>query len=224
MRPQSFLLGIVQAAFLRVVVAAGRLAAVSDPRSSAAVGGGVFSLVRSAALQRTPGFEWLRMEVIDDLAMGQMLKAHGASARVVNAVGNIWLDFYPSVRALVRGGEKNSFALFGGFSYLRLSFVITALLGLELGPCVLLAWPGIPSPIKAAAGLALVLTTSGGLLVNRWLARAASEVLLWPVAVLILLFGALRSGWLVSQRGGIEWRGTRYAVKALRAGRRLRFP
>jgi hypothetical protein len=31
------------------------------------------------------------------------------------------LDFYPSVSEFLRGGEKNSFALLGGFSYLRIS-------------------------------------------------------------------------------------------------------
>ena len=49
-------------------------------------------------------------------------------------------------------------------------------------------------------------------------------MLLWPVAVVILAFGALRSGWLALRRGGIEWRGTHYSVTSLRTGRRLRFP
>jgi cellulose synthase/poly-beta-1,6-N-acetylglucosamine synthase-like glycosyltransferase len=109
LRPRTFLVGVVQAAFLRLAVAGGRLATVADPHSSAAVGGGLFSLVRRAALEGTPGFEWLRLEVIDDLALGQMLKTHGAHARVVNAAGSVWLDFYPSVSEFVRGGEKNSF-------------------------------------------------------------------------------------------------------------------
>lgn len=224
MRPRTFLVGVVQAVFLRLAVACGRLSSVADPRSSAAVGGGLFSLVRRSALERTPGFEWLRLELIDDLALGQMLKAHGASARVVNAAGSIWLDFYPSVSEFVRGGEKNSFALLGGFSYLRLSLVLGALLGLELGACIPLAWPGVPWPLRAGAALALALTTCGGLLVNRWLSRSASELLLWPLAIVVLALGGVRSAWLALRRDGIVWRETRYSIAALRAGRRVRFP
>jgi hypothetical protein len=224
MRPRTFLVGVVQAVFSRLAVAGGRLASVADPGSSAAVGGGLFSLVRRTAFERTPGFEWLRLEVIDDLALGQMLKAHGARARVVNAAGSIWLDFYASVSEFVRGGEKNSFALLGGFSYLRLSLALALVLGLELGPCVPLVLPGTPGPVRVCAALALALGTLNGLLVNRWLSRSASEVLLWPVAIGVLAFGAVRSGWLAQRQGGIVWRGTRYSMAALRAGRRVRFP
>jgi glycosyltransferase involved in cell wall biosynthesis len=224
MRPRSFLVGALQAAFLRLAVAGGRLPSVADPRSRAALGGGLFSLVRRSALDRTPGFEWLRLEVIDDLALGQMLKAHGARARVLNAAGSIWLDFYPSVGEFVRGGEKNSFALLGGFSYARLALVLGALLGLELGACVPLAWPGTPCPVRAGAALSLALSTAGGLLVNRWLARPANEVLLWPVAIVVFVFGALRSAWLALRRGCIVWRDTRYSIAVLRTGRRVRFP
>lgn len=224
MRPRNFPVGVLQAAFLRLVVTGGRFPSIADPSSKAAFGAGVFSLIRRSALERTPGFEWLRLEVIDDLALGQMLKAHGASARVLNAAGSIWLDFYPSVGEFVRGGEKNSFALLGGLSYVRLALVVGALLGLELGACVPLAWPGTPWPVRAGAALALALSTAGGLLVNGWLARPANQVLLWPFAIVVLAVGTVRSGWLALRRGGIVWRDTRYSIATLRAGRRLRFP
>jgi glycosyltransferase involved in cell wall biosynthesis len=224
MRPRSFLVGVLQAAFLRLAVARGRLTSVADPSSRAAFGAGLFSLVRRSALERTPGFAWLRLELIDDLALGQMLKSHGASARVLNAAGSIWLDYYPSVSEFVRGGEKNSFALLGSFSYVRLALVLVAVLGLELGACVPLAWPGTPWPVRAGAALALTLSTAGGLLVNCWLARPAKEVLLWPMAIVVFVVGAVRSGWFASRRGGIVWRDTRYPIADLRRGRRVRFP
>jgi glycosyltransferase involved in cell wall biosynthesis len=224
MRARTFLVGVVQAVFLRLVVAGSRLHSVADPHSSAAFGGGLFSLVRRSALERTPGFEWLRLEVIDDVALGQMLKAHGARARVVNAVGSIWLDFYPSVSALVRGGEKNSFALLGAFSYLRLAIAVGVLLSVEVGACLPLACSGTPWPARAASVLALALITLNGLLVNRWLARSAREVPLWPAAIVVLALGGVRSAWLALRRGGIVWRGTRYSLASLRTGRRLRFP
>jgi hypothetical protein len=223
MRPRTYVVGVLQSVFLRVAVVGGRLHSVANARSSAAVGGGLFCLVRRAALECTPGFDQLRMEVIDDLGLGQMLKAHGARARVLNAADSISLDFYASLGDFVRGGEKNSFAMLGGLSYVRLAVVLSALLVLELGAWVPLLWPGAPWPMSMCAALTLVLATGNGLLVNHWLGRSAREVLLWPFAVLVLAFGGVRSAWLALVRGGIEWRGTRYSLAALRAGRRVRF-
>jgi glycosyltransferase involved in cell wall biosynthesis len=224
MRARSFFVGVLQSVFLRMVIAGGRLHAVADPCSSAAVGGGLFNLVRRSAFDRTPGFEWLRMEVIDDLALGQMLKDHGARARVLNAAGSVWLDFYPSVAEFVRGGDKNSFALVGGFNWVRHALVVVALLALELGAFVAIAWPSAPWTLRLFAAAALGLAACGGLLVNRWLGRRLAEVLLWPLGTLVVAFGAVRSCLITLARGGIEWRGTRYSTAALRAGRRLRFP
>mgnify|MGYP005613893075 CR=1 FL=1 len=73
------------------------------------------------------------------------------------------------------------------------------------------------------AALALALTTCGGLLVNRWLSRSASELFLWPLAIVVLALGGVRSAWLALRRGGIVWRETLYSIAALRAGRRVRF-
>lgn len=224
MRPRSFLGGVVQSVFLRLAVAGARLPSVADPRSNVATGGGLFNLVRRSALDRTPGFEWLRLEVIDDYALGQMLKAHGASARALHAVGCISLDFYPSVGEFIRGGEKNSFALLGGFSYLRLASVVFALLVMELGAWLPLSWPGVPWQVRLGAALALALNACGGLIANRWLERPARELLLWPMGVVVMALGAVRSGWLAFWRGCIVWRDTRYSIAALRAGRRVHFP
>ena len=94
----------------------------------------------------------------------------------------------------------------------------------ELGPLLLLVSPNTPPPVRGAALLAIASTTLAGLLVNHWLRRAAREVLLWPLAIVVFALGATRSGWLAFWRGAIIWRDTRYSVASLRAGRRVRFP
>jgi hypothetical protein len=113
--------------------------------------------------------------------------------------------------------------MLGGLSYMRLALVLSVLLVLELGAWIPLISPAAPSLVRATAALALVLATSNGLLVSHWLGRSAREVLLWPLAILVFAFGGVRSAWLALRQGGIEWRGTRYSLAALRVGRRVRF-
>jgi glycosyltransferase involved in cell wall biosynthesis len=72
----GFVLRATLSSFIRLISVGARLWAVPDPRSSAAVGIGAFNLVRRAALERTPGLEWLKMEIGDDIA----LEKNGASA------------------------------------------------------------------------------------------------------------------------------------------------
>lgn len=102
-----FLLQATISTFFRVICTGARLWAVPDPRSSAAVGIGAFNLVRRSALERSPGLEWLKMEIGDDVALGMMLKRSGARPAVLNGRSEVSLEFYPSLRALSRSLEKN---------------------------------------------------------------------------------------------------------------------
>jgi len=92
--------------FTRLLVVGARLGEVHDPDSRAAMGVGAFNLVRRTAFERTPGFEWLELEIADDLALGQMLKRSGARTAVVNGKGQLGLYFQRSMKDLARGAER----------------------------------------------------------------------------------------------------------------------
>src|SRR6266496_1404042 len=102
----GLLLDAVFSAFFRLVWLAARPWAVRDPRSSAAFGVGAFNLVRREAFERSPGFEYLKLEQADDAALGQMLKRSGARCAVANGRGDVGLHFYRSLRDMARGVEK----------------------------------------------------------------------------------------------------------------------
>ncbi|HWO26772.1 MAG TPA: glycosyltransferase family 2 protein [Kofleriaceae bacterium] len=214
----SFWLDGVMNLFLRLLAAGSRAWKVPDPRSRISAGGGNFNLVRRAVLTRAGGLLPLRMEVIDDAALGQMLKWSGARQRVLNARGFVGLSFYSSVRDIVVGMEKNAFAMLGRFDVPRFAVALAALSVCELGPWVVLAAGAGWTFALAAATLALAAIVQ--LAVARWLGRPLWPTVLAPLGWLTFVFAALRSMVLTLRRGGITWRGTHYPLAALRRGRR----
>ncbi len=102
----GLLLDAATTAFARTIAVIGRIWAVEDPASSAAVGSGGFNLVRARALRSSKGFEHLRMEVGDDLALGVLLKREGNRSAILNGRDYVGVRFYESLGAMARGTER----------------------------------------------------------------------------------------------------------------------
>lgn len=67
-----------------MIFAAGVMWKVQEPESKVTAGVGAFNLVRRSAFDKTQGFEWLRMEPADDMALlmiGAMIKSGVSAAR-----------------------------------------------------------------------------------------------------------------------------------------------
>ncbi len=205
--------------FCHVLFAAGRLWQVTDPSSSAAVGGGMFNLVRRETFDRSPGFEWLRLEIADDVALGQMLKKSGARPIVVDATGAVTLDFYRTLGEMAYGLEKSGFAIIGRYSYALLVLSCVSGFLAEAGFFAGFAHPALW--VKALAGATLAVACVTNVIGARWMGRSILPALLFPFGMASMAAMALRSGWLVWRRGGVAWRGTVYPVRELRANSRL---
>jgi glycosyltransferase involved in cell wall biosynthesis len=214
----AFTFNVVMNAFIRMFAAGSRAWSVPDPRSRVSVGGGNFNLVRRTALEHVGGLAPLRMEVVEDVALGQMLKWSGAKAGIVNARGFVGLAYYTSILEALRGMEKNCFAALGRFSVLRFVVLVGALVVADFGGLgVLCAGSGWPRILSAAT---LVVALANHLVVARWLRRPLLPSLLAPLGLVVLYVGAFRAMILALVRGGIDWRGTRYSLAALRRGMR----
>lgn len=201
------------AGFFRMLVTLARLPAAADPSSKVAVGTGAFNLVRRAALDRSPGLEWLKMEIADDFALGVMLKRSGARQTVVVA-RSISLEFYPSLRAMTRALEKNGAT---APAPLLLAGVLV-LATLELGYLLGLASPG-PAAWLGLATFVIAAATQLGVAV--WLGLPRWPALLPGASILALGWAIARSAALAWWRGGVVWRGTFYPTAVVRAGTRL---
>jgi cellulose synthase/poly-beta-1,6-N-acetylglucosamine synthase-like glycosyltransferase len=217
------MLDVVMAMFLRTFSLLVRPHAVANPRSRAAIGVGAFNLVRRSALARTPGFEGLCLDVVDDVALGQMLKRHGARSGVVNGHGYVGVRWYESVRDMARGAEKAALASFARFSVVRLGVICLVLLALELSPFVVLLLAGKPILQAIAAG-GTVCAFLAQLIPSVSFGRPWWPALFTPVATIVSVAILLRAGWLTVWRGGVLWRGMLYPTQMLRRGARLRFP
>jgi glycosyltransferase involved in cell wall biosynthesis len=220
LRPVNPVLDCVTSIFLRFVALNFRIWAIEDPHSSASVGVGAFNLVRRSALDRTPGLAWLKMEVADDIALGQMLKASGARQTVVNGRALADLVFHRSIADSLISAERATYTAIGNFSLLRLTLLGTVALVLELSPLLALALARDPASLVAAVGLFAV-ALAAQVVSNRWHARSSWNLVFFPFAELVVFFSQVRSGVLGTLRGGIRWRGTFYANADLKAGRRF---
>jgi len=194
-----------------------RLWKVADPRAGDFVGSGTFNLIRREVYEHLGGFEALRMDVVDDLRLGWLVKRGGYAQRVVIGPGLIRIRWLQGAFSIVRLAEKNAFAIYR----FRLGVALLAALGL-----------GIQVVVPLAALVAGGWTSAAGLLVYLSIAtvylayRRATQVSPWMAlffapATSIVLFATLRSVFLALARNGVVWRGTYYPLRELRrhAGR-----
>ncbi len=190
------------------------------PGSGAFVGIGAFNLVRRADWERIGGHSRLRLEVVDDLKLGLVLRRSGVAQGAVSGgalVAVRWQHgFWPSVLGLV----KNAFA---GTEYRPWLALLASLLLLLAGTApLLLALAALAlgqAPAAALAGGALLVGVAihGGA-ARRLAGGSGLEGLALPLSSALLAGVLVGSTAAVLWRGGVVWRGTRYPLAELRRG------
>jgi glycosyltransferase involved in cell wall biosynthesis len=198
-----------------------RLWRVSDPHARDAVGVGAFNLMRRTTYEAVGGWERLRMEVIEDLRMGYIIKRAGFRSRVVTGRNMVRIRWAHGARGVVNNLTKNVFAAFRfRIGLMVAGTVATAVLcllpfaGLVMGSLWDRAWMW-PSAVSLTALAALYwrywrFADPGGLATVLWL-------LTFPAAALVFVYAMVRSMVLTLVRGGVVWRGTFYPLRDLRA-------
>jgi hypothetical protein len=196
------------------------------PDHRAAVGVGAFNLVRAAAYRATGGYRSLPLAVSDDLALGRVLKGAGFRQSLVVAGGLdaatardarpfLQLQWYPTLRAAVRGLEKNAFAMFD-FRAPRVVFWSVAGTLMAVGPLVAAflapGWHRLPWLLSLLLAC-LSFGTAGREILGRFPWPLS---LFFPVAQVLLAWTVLRSAWVTLWRGGVSWRDTFYPLEQLR--------
>jgi hypothetical protein len=187
-----------------------------DPRSWHHIGVGAFNLLHTAAYRAIGMHEAIALRPDDDLKLGKLVKRHGFRQDFALAGELVWLEWYPTVRATVRGLTKNTFSVID-YSVPLLLLATGATVFFWLLPIVALL--AGPAEARIAGAVAVASTLALHAHAARLQRIAPAHGLAYPFTVALLVLIMWRSAVLALVRGGIEWRGTHYPLSALRRNR-----
>lgn len=176
------------------------------------VGVGAFNMIHREAYDRIGTHAGFRMRPDDDLFLGKQVKRHGFRQCFPAMQRFIEVEWYPSVRAMTQGLEKNALTPFD-FSVFRMT---TAVLGAFLfyeGPFLGLLLGNLVNRTEFLLATALMYTAY--LSVRAFVPVKTRYFLAFPVVIVVFLYILVRALWLFLRRGGINWRGTFYTKEEL---------
>ncbi|MBZ5646671.1 MAG: glycosyltransferase family 2 protein [Acidobacteriia bacterium] len=188
---------------------------VADPKTRDHMGVGAFNLLRRSAYQNIGTHEKLRLAVIDDMKLGELIKQNGFAQRNVFGTDLLSIHWAKGGMGVVHNLTKNMFALMlfrwpraVGAAFLLGLFNLGPFLGLLLAH----GW--------AKAGYGVATFVIFALYVGMSTKTKISPIyfLAHPISSVMFVFILLRSTFLTLWQGGVVWRGTKYPLEELRAG------
>lgn len=188
---------------------------VADARAKDHMGVGAFNLVRRSVYEAVGTYQALRLEVLDDMKLGKLVKNAGYRQRNVFGKDLISIRWAKGGFGVVRNLTKNSFAILS-FQWPRVLLSCFALFFLNLVPFLGLAlaqgWARLPYALAVVAILGVYVGMS-------WHSDVpACYFVLHPISAALFLYIMLSSMLLALGRGGIIWRGTFYPLEQLKKG------
>ncbi|HEY1939694.1 MAG TPA: glycosyltransferase [Candidatus Angelobacter sp.] len=186
---------------------------VRDPKARDHMGVGAFNLIRRTAYDTIGTYEKLRLEVVDDIKLGEAIKKAGLRQDVVFGPELVSLRWAVGAAGVVANLEKNLFA----FLQFRVSLVLAVcavtfflcvcpFLGLVLAP----GWARVPF----AAAIAVIATAYA--FTGRYMYNSVWLFLTCPIAAIVFAFATLQSAFIALRDGAITWRGTKYSLAELK--------
>jgi glycosyltransferase involved in cell wall biosynthesis len=188
---------------------------VADPKTKDHMGVGAFNLIRRSVYESVGTYEALRMEVLDDMKLGKVVKNAGFAQRNVFGADLISIRWANGAMGVVNNLTKNFFAILS-FQWWRTLISAFGLAFLNLMPFlgVLLAhgWERLPYAVALSSMFLIYLGMS-------WRSRVpAYYFALHPVSTVLFVYTLLRSMFHTLWNDGIVWRGTKYPLEELRKG------
>jgi glycosyltransferase involved in cell wall biosynthesis len=187
----------------------------ADPKARDHMGVGAFNLVRRTVYDSVGTYERLRLEVLDDMKLGKVVKNAGFRQRNVFGEDLISLHWAKGAMGMVRNLTKNFFAVLS-FQWWRVLASCFGLAFLNLLPFAGIwfahGWVRVP---YAIALLSMFGIYTG---MSRRTPIPPFYIFLHPISTSLFLYILLRSMCVTLWHSGIVWRGTKYPLEELRRG------
>ncbi|HZU31870.1 MAG TPA: glycosyltransferase family 2 protein [Candidatus Angelobacter sp.] len=184
-----------------------------DPNARDHMGVGAFNLVRRQAYEAIGTYEKLRLEVVDDIKLGETIKKSGLRQDVTFGPGLVTLRWAVGAAGVVANLEKNLFA-FLRFRILLVLLVCATTSFLCISPFAgLLLAPGWARPPFAVTIFLIAIAYAYA---GRYMASSPWLFITCPIAAVIFAYATLQSAFIALRDGAITWRGTKYSLEELK--------
>ena len=181
-------------------------------------GVGAFNMIRTDFYRKCGGHTPIRMDVLDDVKLGKLVKRSGGNSDFLLAEDWLSVRWQPSLWGVVCGLEKNGFASLN-YSLIQISLVTVLFTAIFVLPFAV--------PLAAAGGLVDWSTASGFLaaglswhLLFLWLVYSMPQGLRMVPFFLagpwLMAFAYWRSAVITLRQGGVRWRDSFYSLRQLR--------
>ena len=187
-----------------------------DPKSAAHIGVGAFNLMQANTYETIGTHKAIAMRPDDDMKLGKLVKHYGFRQEAVFSQDMVSVEWYASLKDLIAGLMKNAFAgqdynlpkVIAGvvFTFLFNIWPFLALLMTQGVTQMIYAW-------VAVLLLALYADNARFHKLNPWYAPY------FPIAAGIMIYIILRAAIKTLSEDGIDWRGTHYPLRELRANK-----
>ncbi len=188
---------------------------VADPGTDDHMGVGAFNMVRRTAYETVGTYKALRMEVLDDMKLGKVIKKAGLRQRNVFGEDLISVRWAKGAMGVVDNLTKNFFAVLS-FQWWRTIASAIGLFFLNLWPFIGLwlahGWVRLPYAIALGSMFLIYLGMSLRSSIPPY------YFVLHPVSTVLFEYTLLRSMFLTLWNDGVTWRGTKYPLEELRKG------
>ena len=188
---------------------------VSDPKTKDHMGVGAFNMVRRSTYEAVGTFQRLRMEVVDDMKLGKVVKEGGFRQRVVFGDDMVRVRWAHGARGVIDNLTKNFFAVMS-FQTWRALLACAGMAILNylpfIGVLIAPGWARVPYAVALASMFFLYsgIWKQGD--IHPWF------FFLHPVSTTLFIYTMLRSMFVTLSQGGVIWRGTLYPLEELRKG------
>lgn len=177
------------------------------------VGIGAFNMVSARMYKKIQGHKFLRLQIVDDVGLGRLVKFSGGIVRVAWGKDHVKVRWQDNLGMMIRGLEKNFFAA-ANYSLVRIVMMTIGLVIFTLWPWVGV-WVG-PTAARVLCGVVLAMQVVAAAATAVQSRFSVVHGLTVPAGVVLLLTAMWRSTIVTLRSGGVRWRDTFYPLKDLK--------